>query len=395
MSVRSPQEVRERALRVWESGRFLSAWVAGESCLPLEVPLGLPSGGALLEAFAATRQDIQRLREGSAAQRGFGYRLVEEVVEHRQLGTQRIPRRAVIEAEEDFLQLVGKVQAFARFRAIVEETRSRLPELVSFLRAKPLIALEHGDRWSALLTVCSFFQAQVRPGCYLRQIDLPGVHTKFIEQHEGLLHELLPLVAPEGTWGARPSGAHAFERRFGLRYDPPLVRFRALDEGVAVGGLRDLSVPVQDFTPAPGLRRVLVVENKIPGLCLPEVAGTWAVFGMGNGVLALSEVPWLREVELWYWGDLDTEGFRILARFRDSFPHCRSLLMDEATLLRYRDSWGQEPSPRRREAPPAALTAEELSVYDGLEAGRWGDRVRLEQEAIRFGDVRRAIAKFD
>ena len=35
-----------------------------------------------------------------------------------------------------------------------------------------------------------------RPNIYLRQVDLPGLHTKFIEAHRGVLAELLDLALP-------------------------------------------------------------------------------------------------------------------------------------------------------------------------------------------------------
>ncbi|QBD83792.1 hypothetical protein EPA93_45535 [Ktedonosporobacter rubrisoli] len=43
----------------------------------------------------------------------------------------------------------------------------------------------HGD-WSDLIAVCDYFLEHPRPACYIREIPV-AVHTKFIEQHSGIL----------------------------------------------------------------------------------------------------------------------------------------------------------------------------------------------------------------
>src|SRR5690606_39500510 len=62
-----------------------------------------------------------------------------------------------------------------------------------------LTALEHAAHWPAVLSVLEWFAAHPRPGLYLRQLDIPGVDTKFIEAHRGLLMELLDVVLPEAA----------------------------------------------------------------------------------------------------------------------------------------------------------------------------------------------------
>ena len=63
--------------------------------------------------------------------------------------------------------------------------------------------------------------------------------------------------------------------------------------------------------------------------------------------------------------------------------------MDEPTLLAHRDSWVVEERQQRRDLP--SLTDAEAQLYAGLREGRWGDRVRLEQEFVRFGAVKSAL----
>jgi hypothetical protein len=83
--------------------------------------------------------------------------------------------------------------------------------------------------------------------------------------------------------------------------------------------------------------------------------------------------------------DIDTHGLAILSRLRRRFPHARSILMDEATLLAHRSQWGTEPDPTS--AALTRLTAAGQSLYQSLLNGKFGERLRLEQEFISFASV--------
>jgi hypothetical protein len=66
-----------------------------------------------------------------------------------------------------------------------------------------------------------------RPGSYLRQIDVPGVDTKFIERHRGILTDLLDLqLAPGRIDQGCPRSDFAGRYRF--RKKPGYVRLRYL-----------------------------------------------------------------------------------------------------------------------------------------------------------------------
>ncbi len=63
-------------------------------------------------------------------------------------------------------------------------------------RKASLQALELSIEWTRLLTVVTWLVEHPRPGIYLRQVDLPGIHSKFIETLRGVLAELLDLTLP-------------------------------------------------------------------------------------------------------------------------------------------------------------------------------------------------------
>lgn len=395
MSLLTPADIRARAGRIWDSQQFLRSWLAGEVLFPVDFPVKVPSGPELVTRFAEVNAWLQGLR---AESKKAGYRLLEREVAHRQLGMQRLPVRVMIESEEDFLVLTNKRQAFARFKRLTEETRRRVPELEDFLRQKPLAALELAEAWGRLLTVCEFFRRSPRPGRYLRELDIEGVDTKFIEQHKAILRELLALALPVAAVepSVRGLAQHGFERWLGLRYDPPLIRFRWLDPACAPAGLTDLSLPLGDFAAyAPQVRRVFITENKVNGLSFPAQPGSMVIFGLGYGVQALAEVPWLKDRPIYYWGDIDTHGFAILSQLRSYFPQTRSMLMDRETLLAHRAFWGQEPEDRRSKGDPGGLSEAERELLQALQSDVIGERVRLEQERVPFSWLLRELAALE
>ena len=112
----------------------------------------------------------------------------------------------------------------------------------------------------------------------------------------------------------------------------------------------------------------------------PDVADAIVVFGGGYAVTVLEGIGWLADRDVWYWGDIDTHGFRILDRLRQRFGHVRSMLMDEATLVANLDRIVAEATPLSEPLPH--LTGPEQRLYRDLVEDRFGLGVRLEQERI-------------
>jgi len=132
------------------------------------------------------------------------------------------------------------------------------------------------------------------------------------------------------------------------------------------------------------VKRVFITENRTNGLAFPPMPDSMLIFGLGYGVDRLAEVPWLREADVWYWGDIDTHGFGILNRLRAKLPGARSFLMDRATLLTRWEPWVEEPEGKRFGGDLALLALEEHALFDDLRCDRLGTRVRLEQERIAW-----------
>ncbi len=388
------EDVAAQVARRWDDGRLLAARLGGEPVFPLRVPVRGPRSAELGDRFDEVKAWLRALEAGSKAAKGHGYELERETVENRVVGLQSLPVAVVIATEDDGLRLIRRSREADRFAALAERTLSAFPELRPWLVRRPLALVGEADAWERVLSVLAWFRDHPRPGVYLRQIDVPGVDTKFVEARRGLLSQLLDLVLPSSSIDPAFTGASGFEGRYGLRFRPPLVRFRILDPALRIAGLSDLTLPVPELAsldlPA---SRVFVTENEVNGLAFPDVPGSVVVFGLGYGLERLAALPFLSARQVVYWGDLDTHGFAMLSKVRSVIPGAASFLMDRETLLAHRALWVREPEPHRGELP--GLSGDERGLYDDLRYDRLGEAVRLEQERIGFGWVSSALRRLD
>lgn len=383
----TPADVRRQVQGLWDNGRLLAARVNGDPLFPFEVRLRVPGASDIGAQFDAVRGWVREWEQSSIYQLGW------REINHRQTGRNRLPERAVVASEDDALRLIGRGADVRRFDQLAEATLDAFPQLRPWLARRALLVLEQAAQWPRMLAILRWFESHPRAGIYLRQLDIAGVDSKFIEGRKALLAELLDQVLPADAIVADAVGARQFEARYGLLGKPPLVRMRVLDPALYVAGLSDLSVPVSQFAALSiGAERVFITENEINGLAFPDARAAVVVFGGGYGVERLAQVPWLRTRDVVYWGDIDTHGFAILDRLRGALPHARSMLMDSATLQQHRPLWGMEDRDKRHTAELARLTADEQALYQGLRDDVWAERLRLEQERVGFGWLTAAIA---
>jgi hypothetical protein len=376
-----PAEFRAWLAKKWDSGSLLAAFAAGRDWEPLSLPLRGPAAGQIAGLLAEV-QDWAA--EWARAGRGT-LRVECRPVGGRAVGANLIPCRAWVDGYDQAWELLGVRSDVRRFRELAQATAESCPRLVPWLTRRPMQALKLADRWDKLLATVRWIDERQASGMYLRQVDVPGVDTKFIERHQGVLAELLDLqLDPDRI----EPGAADFAGRYRFRRKPAYVRFRS----AGYAGFTELSVRAEQFAaPPPGTARVYLIENEITYLAFPLPAAAIAVFGGGYAVDVLEPLGWLADLDLVYWGDIDTHGLAILNRLRRRFGHARSMLMDQATLLAHRTQWVTEPRPTTADLD--LLTADEADLYQILVDGGLGPSVRLEQERIGFAAIERALAR--
>ena len=376
-----PADVRETVRKKWPV--LLAAFAAGQGWISLDIPLRGPGPAEI----GARLGDVQTWAGEWARAAGGPLRVEYKQVGGRLIGTNTIPARAWLDGYDQAWDLLGRRGDVRRFSDLAERTKAEAPRLAVWLERRPVKALELADDWASLLATVRWIDECQVPGMYLRQVDVPGVDTKFIGTHKGVLTELLDLqLGPDRIDPLAPD----FEGRYGFRHKPGYVRFRVAPGGAA--GYTELAVRADELTaPPPGIRHVYVVENEITYLAFPLAADAIVIFGGGYAVRILESLGWLAGLDVVYWGDLDTHGFAILNRLRHCFPHARSMLMDRATLLAHESQWVTEPSPTT--ATLDQLTPAERELYRALGGNVFGPAVRLEQERVSFTALEAGLSR--
>jgi hypothetical protein len=380
MSWTSPRDIKAQLSRLWGRGKLLRSLVTDEKIFPLRLTLKGPSSTDVTERFEAVRAWTAEL---SAMPH---LRIEWREINHRVQGMQRLPQSIWVDTLDDALQLLKKQRDAQRFMQLVDVTRSRLPLLLPWLAQRPLQAIDLADQWLRLLAVVHWLMDHPRPGIYLRQVDIPGVHSKFIEAHQRVLSELFDLALPGETIAVERTGVSHFAARYGFLAKPVRIRLRVLDKGIPLlqsAVQPDIMVDADSFSRLKmPLRCIFITENETNFLAFPAAAEAIVIFGAGYGWDALTRATWLTRCTIHYWGDIDTHGFAILNQLRSYFKHVSSFLMDRETLMAHETHWGEEVNQTLHDLPH--LTPKERALFDDLRDNRIRKNLRLEQEHIGF-----------
>ena len=375
-SMLSAAQVKAFAERKWPE--LLRADVAGQSVFPLNVRLGRPP----------TTGDFSEIRGEAAtlASQAKGWRIEWDEVQTRKWGRQRWPARIVFDSIEDVALTLGRERELRQVRTALRELREKLPALEAWACTNAHRLAEHASYWADLLAVCTYFDANPQPRCYPRQISA-APDTKFVEQHEVILGEMLDAVL-----GDRANGdGKTFAEKFHLLSEPPQLRFRFLDEKLQAR----VGWPVDDCVVSTAsfacltwrIPRVVIVENRTVFLCLPRLTDAIGIWGAGKAASLLASCDWLRRADVVYWGDCDEAGLGILSALRERFPHVRSILMDGIAWR----AWSHLASRGKRDvgATHSHLADEERDVLQAVLSGPFV----LEQERIPSAVADAAIFK--
>lgn len=366
----TPAEVRARVRRRWDDGTLLRSYAVRAPFPVIDIPLRGPRVAEIEADLGAVQEWISGLEAGRRG--GDRYVLERAPVGGRLIGRNELPRRAIVSTYSQAWELLAVDKEVRRFDDILT-TVDHEPMIRDWVAAHPLKAIALHADWPTLLKAHRWLEDHRGSGHYLREIDAPGVDTKFVERHRSVLASLLGV----------PAASPAFLTELGMSAKPELLRLR-LDPSLGLfSSLSDITARSDELRDAQiALRTAVIVENEITFLSLPIPEGGVVLWGKGFEVGRAGSLPWLRGADVYYWGDLDTHGFAILNQLRVWLPHTRSFLMDRETLLAHEDRWGSEHSPTR--ARLNHLDHEERALYEELVGDRLGERVRLEQERINW-----------
>ncbi|WP_294431076.1 Wadjet anti-phage system protein JetD domain-containing protein [uncultured Treponema sp.] len=360
--------------------------------------------GKTSDNLLAREKDFLPLIQSSKQKKGKGYSLVFEQKRTRNNGTQSQLSKILFETEEDFLSFIEKKSETKRLTyaltVIFKEfcpasNNSDLLGRWAFANVSYLTEFyDEKDFWENICLCVKWLLENPVSNLYIREIPL-GVHTKFIENNKALILSLLICLKDDVQEEVKVSD---FEKYCGLKEKPSFVRLRSLDKTIALKvkdlSISEVSLSLEDFEHfdkseiLKNVQKIFIIENEMVYLTFPPVENALCIWGHGFSVTSLKNCSWLKNHEVFYFGDLDEHGFLILSDFRKYFPNTKSFCMDKKTLDTF-DSFRAEGKSLAGEGIPENLTEEEKALFAELRADK--GRNRLEQERIALGYLKERL----
>lgn len=387
-------KVRNSCEKLWVE------WALGRRSWPLPLTLGAPRRDELNKAaFDAQRWSAEW---AIASREGLPGELVTANRRLLRLGSCELPTKWVLDGPLDALELspdlkLRYVRACERFEAAVAMSEVAWDDISGIpLGEARKIAEFSDDDWRIATAVVALIAAgRGDEVLMVRQIAVPGMHSKWIELNAAVVCAMVGVSPGEGTPLTR------LESHIGLMAEktslPVYLACPRLRESAA--GMTRFSATAAAINASSLNPRVLVIiENRKFGNTLDFTAdGVAVVYGLGGAANLVVDTRWAKTAQtVLYWGDIDRKGLSILASLRRAGVGARSILMDKETWYRYPNN--QHESPRDQGlsdvSVPVELDDSERELYELLNAEHRssGVELQLEQEHIPSADWLAALA---
>ena len=351
--------------------------------LPFQ-PIVLRGGKSKPDTTVALHEQIRIFQAFEKKENIKGWTIEWEEWISKKLGRQQWPAAITVNTEEDLLFLLKKEKEALAFNEQLKLLLQWRPAIKDWLVNKPALVLELGSSWAGIFAVVDYLVNHDVSNYYLRSIPVP-VHTKFIEQHKRIIYSMLHFLQSDQF----PLPDTDLEEALRLNRKPFLFTVRWLDDNLAVrftAGINLLAVSVQYLEQQVWrIERVILVENATNLYLFPAIPGTLVICSNGKALHLLKEIPFLQNTALYYWGDLDEDGFVMLNAIRSYYNHITSLFMDDITIICHQAELTVKGiSYRKKEL--GLLQPYENSAYQLLLPGNlWLEQEKLHQSYIQAG----------
>lgn len=297
--LRSVEEARVKAAISYS--RNLRSWVFGDP-VNISIPLGNPTKKQVNE----DPEEVLEWRKQWSNFSGPGH--IEWVSKRLgNYGSTEIPTHLRLSSREEVARFVGVANELARILAVYETLRplgdSALQPTFGHWRSYD------AKEAQLVLEACLWIKDNDLSRFYVRELPIRGVHSKWVENHRVVLQ------------------AACSE----LNFKTPVNLCEHRYQGF-LGAL-----PLAKIELPQTCRHVLFIENRTTFLALPDLPGMAFVNGGGFAASRLAAASWLKDRNVFYWGDMDVHGFQILDNFRKVRPGTRSVLMDMETVRAFED----------------------------------------------------------
>ncbi len=299
-------------------------------------------------------------------------------------GSQIWPKTITVDTEADFLFLIKKETEVILFKKIVANLLIWKPNLQEWLLLKHTFILGKKDYWVQIRLVVDFILQNDVSTFYRRNLPI-AVHTKFIDEHEAIIASLLQYLSPNKF----SSSVFGFDDMIGLKNKAFVFPTRWLDVNLANRCSHGMEI---NGVTATGLAQVnwrvpeiWIVENETALYMLPNRKNALAICSMGKNLWSLNDIPFFKTNAIFYWGDMDEDGFGMLSQCRKMYAQTKAILMDSETVTQHQSALQLQH--QYKTATPEHLTEAEKKLYQTF----FDKNYRIEQEQLNMDYILKSI----
>lgn len=362
---------------------WLEQYVDEQAFAPLDYKLGVPTQRDASFDIGELESWIHEWKALNIE----GVEVIWRTVHWSWLGGERlVPDRLSIKSIEAFLNLMDPTQETLQLwqRAQVRVARMKSLDLTNAARSMAGLGMslldDDDDEFERVIGVGRWLLAHYPANCFVREIPVEGVDTKWLERHRRVVTVIVTSESKHFF-----TAPNLFEA-WGFKKVPSTVRVRHAHCFIS-------EIPAEDLVQLPASilvkrkpKAVVIVENLQTGLSIDVPEDIPIFMGLGFGLEALKDVHWLKNVPIFYFGDLDVHGLAILSALREQFKQAKSFLMDSETFEKWERFAIEDPTKNIPFVLPN-LGDNERDLFERLVT----NRLRLEQERIPLRVINQAI----
>ena len=234
-----------------------------------------------------------------------------------------------------------------------------------------------------LCALIAWLDRNHRAHCFVREIPVRGIDSKWFEKHRALTAAFFTKY-----YGEEVKASSIFER---WQFNTMPVLFNLRHAHIFAEG-----IAATEYVKLPGSvlnrrrpKALVIIENNATGMSVEIPDDTAIIFGLGRDTASLKEIAWIKEVPVFYMGDLDCHGLIIVSELRRTVPQAVTVMTDLSVLKKWRDLCVPDPTGDVKKEHLEDLTAQEQALYTELLSGK----LRLEQERIDIKVINEAFAR--
>ena len=360
---------------------YLKSIITGDSLFPMVIR----ADKKVSDDFKARPAETGILISQSKEVIGHGYVLEYKTKNEKAHGVQTRIDSFSFATADDFVLFLQKEAEVAQFKALIQQLLSWHPEIKEWLLQNITILLKPFVDWQNICNTTDHLLLHDVSNHYIRNLPIP-IDTKLIEIEETLIVSLLKHF--DKKLAEQPE--KRLEKLLPFRQKAFLFPCRWLDKDLMLHYTPDMpEVGLSAFTLSRvkwTVTEIWLVENETALYMLPERKNAFAICTEGLALCTLTDIAFLQENAIYYWGDMDENGYWMLDWCRKNYPHTISICMDNHCLSHHlhKNKWS---SAEYQNKKYSFLTVGELAAYQLLS----DSKKRVEQEKLDPSYVQKAI----